>query len=91
MVTNTPVNGKTTPNMALGVTSMQEEKVILENGVETGNMAKASKNLKTVTYWKVTIIMGLSTVKEKLFIIVVLYTEDTSLKTKSRDLGAIQL
>ena len=91
METNTLVNGKTTPNLALGVTSMQEEKVILENGGETGNMAKASKNLKTVTYWKVTIIMGLSMVKEKLFIIVVLYTEVTSLKTKSRDLGAIQL
>ena len=35
--------------------------------------------------------MGLSMVKERLFIIVVLYTEDTSLKTKSKDLGAIQL
>lgn len=29
--------------------------------------------------------------KERLFIIVVQYIEDTSLKTKSRDLGAIQL
>ena len=42
METNTLVSGKITPNMALGVTSMQEEIDILENGGETGNMAKVS-------------------------------------------------
>ena len=42
METNTLVSGKITPNTALGVTSMQEEIDILENGGETGNMAKVS-------------------------------------------------